>query len=51
MLQKPMASNALVGWNVHTKPDGPPMWLWLRWVAERVWFRDIPKTWRSMVEE
>lgn len=46
----PLANNALVGWHVHVKPEGVPIWLWLRRVSEIVWFRDVPKNWRSIVE-
>jgi hypothetical protein len=37
----------------HIKPDGVPLWLWLRWIAERVWMRDWPvnwATWKSIEE-
>jgi hypothetical protein len=50
MIPTDRVENELLGPGVHTKPDGPSMWLWLRWISERVWFRDIPLKWRSIIE-
>lgn len=45
-----MIENELRGPHVHVKPDGPAMWLYLRWIAERVWFRGVNLNWRSIEE-
>ena len=36
-----------LGNGVRLKPDGVPMWLWLRRVAEVVFMRDWPRDWNS----
>lgn len=45
-----IADYSLMGSAVHIKPDGVPLWLFLRAVAKAVWYRGIPTNWRSIKE-
>lgn len=45
-----IADYSLMGSAVHTKPDGVPLRLFLRAVSMAVWYRGIPKFWRSIEE-
>ena len=46
-----MIYGEMLGPGVHVKPDGWSLRWFLNVVSKRVWWRDIPLTWRSMTED